>query len=515
MTSMGARERETVVLGIPFSRLTNQETIARIDRMIVERSTNIIVTANLDSTVRAMKDPILKRIMYSAALVTPDGMPLVWAGRTMKPPLTERVAGSDFIPMLIEHGAKKGYSFFFLGGREEVAQLAAKKCKDKFPALKIAGVYSPPFGTVWEMDNDRIVEQVNASGADILIVAFGAPKQEYWMAMNHYRLNVPVSIGVGATIDFLSGSVPRAPEWMKKLSAEWLFRWYLEPRRLTGRYVQDVIHGLVPLLKQTVVDNALKAFSNNRSSNHTALASSDVTVESISGSTVRALLVEINHGHQLAFLAEHFESYFCEEHDALILDLRSSVNLDSEALSIIVAIDKSVRKQAKYCIVVLGAKSRFVLRSAKLHTILAHVPTTEHALRRLRQFGSRAFSVSETIVDRHMHIATLYGELTNDTAFLIEELRPIFMRRVPVILDLSSLAWMDCGGLYRLLCLWSDIRGPEEQIHCITVNPSYVKILNSGGLDRRFVVHSTLTHASEVATHLQFAFEPAIETAKA
>ncbi len=491
-TNGGELQHSTVILGVPFSGMTTEETLAYFDRVIEHRSQQIIITANLDCVVRTMRNPILKRIMYDAALVTPDGMPLVWSGRTMNPPLTERVAGSDFIPMLLERAGRKGHSVFFLGGREGVAQRAAERCRQMYPGLTIAGTFSPPFGTVWEMDNRDIVERINAAAPDILLVAFGNPKQEYWMSMNHRKLNVPLSIGVGATLDFLSGNVPRAPEWMKRSSTEWLFRMYLEPRRLGKRYAQDIWHGLMPLVFQTVVDNIMRLLTPARKADDEArMHIKHMSITSREG-PLNILVVQGCHRHDLALLAGKLGEYSC---DAVIVNLQHCAHLDSEALSALVAIDHQLRRQAKHCLVVPGVLSRRILRIARLHDVLALHTSMDDALESLRFLGKHPLRIQDDNGNGSMRVIALHGELTNLTAPMIDALRFDADGGKPVLFDLRGLRFLDTGGLHHLLERWMEQRG-MELLHCVTTNRFLAALLQTDGLREHLRVNLT----SDVAT---------------
>jgi N-acetylglucosaminyldiphosphoundecaprenol N-acetyl-beta-D-mannosaminyltransferase len=196
---------------------------------------------NADFVVRAIGDPELRTILQEAHLATADGMPLVWAARLLGAPLKGgRVAGSDFVPALMERAAKKGFSVFLLGARPEVAAQAALKLREQYPELKISGVISPPVSPILQMD-PSIVDKIKAAKPDILLVAFGNPKQEKWISMYRRQLQVPVMIGVGGTLDFIAGNLKRAPSWMQRTGLEWLFRLLQEPRRLWRRYVVDLV----------------------------------------------------------------------------------------------------------------------------------------------------------------------------------------------------------------------------------------------------------------------------------
>ena len=230
------------LLGVPFDNVTMAEAVERIEQMIASRAPHYVVTANVDFLVQARRDIELRRILLDAPLALCDGTPLVWASRVLGNPLPERVAGSDLAPLLIRLAAKKNYRLFLLGASPEANAQAVARLKAHHPALNLVGNYSPPFKPLLEMDHQEIKRRIHAARPDLLFVSFGCPKQEKWIAMHYRSLGVPVTIGVGATIDFLAGRVKRAPHWMQRTGTEWIFRVLQEPRRLFKRYVSDLWH---------------------------------------------------------------------------------------------------------------------------------------------------------------------------------------------------------------------------------------------------------------------------------
>jgi len=247
-------EHDTIVLlGIPVDNLSIDETVDNIFSMIDAYARDGIprqvATVNVDFVVNTLKwrfghirHPELIDILRRADLVTADGMPIVWMSKFMGNPLKERVAGADLIPRLVEKAANRQKSIYFLGGRGGVGNQAAQLLKRRYPDLRIAGVDSP-FVHVdgeeleWAEDEDLpIIEHINRSGADILLIAFGNPKQEVWFDRNRKHLKVPVSIGIGGTYEFIVGSVSRAPEWIRKTGFEWVYRITQDPKRLWKRY---------------------------------------------------------------------------------------------------------------------------------------------------------------------------------------------------------------------------------------------------------------------------------------
>lgn len=229
------------ILGVPFDSVTTKQTLSLFRDMIASRQPHYVATANVDFVVQARHDLELRRILNDAHLVLCDGMPLVWASRLLGNALPERVAGSDLVPLLLSQAQECGHRVFFLGGQEDVAATALANIRARHPKLQIAGVMSPPFSPLLEMDHEGISQAIRAAKPDILLVSFGCPKQEKWISMNYRSLGVPVCMGVGATIDFLAGAVKRAPQWMQRVGMEWLFRLLQEPKRLFARYFTDLL----------------------------------------------------------------------------------------------------------------------------------------------------------------------------------------------------------------------------------------------------------------------------------
>src|SRR5882724_5575093 len=197
----GALKRQTnppiAILGIPFDNITIAQALERIAEMVESRRPHYLVTANVDFLVQAQTDIELRRILFDAHLVLCDGTPLVWASRLLGNPLPERVAGADLVPLLIRVAAQRGYRLFLLGATPESAQRAVTNLYRQHPDLIIAGHYSPPFNKLLEMDHDEIRRRITEAAPDLLLISFGCPKQEKWIAMHYRSLGVPVAVGVG------------------------------------------------------------------------------------------------------------------------------------------------------------------------------------------------------------------------------------------------------------------------------------------------------------------------------
>jgi N-acetylglucosaminyldiphosphoundecaprenol N-acetyl-beta-D-mannosaminyltransferase len=241
------RYRRLAILGVPIDNVTMDEAVEKLDGLIQQRGFHQVATANLDFLIKAGKDNELMSILQSCSLVVADGMPLVWASRMMGEPMKERVTGIDLMPRLARLSAEKGYGIYLLGASEASSAGAAAWIEKNYPGARIAGRYSPPPSSLAAMNHEEILQRIEQAKPDILLVAFGNPKQEKWLSMHRDRLQVPVAIGVGASLDFLAGHVRRAPRWVQRIGSEWLYRFYKEPRRLGGRYLSNLAGALLLL----------------------------------------------------------------------------------------------------------------------------------------------------------------------------------------------------------------------------------------------------------------------------
>lgn len=231
--------RSLNVLGIPISAVTSQVTAHEIVKMALLGIKSTIAIAAVHSVVDAQNNHAAKCAMVNATLCVPDGVPLVWLLRLCGFRRVSRVFGPDLMLEVSREMAVKNLSAFYLGGMPGVAEELADKLCRKFPGLRCVGTLSPGFGQSTFEERRRIVDAINRSGADIVWIGLGSPKQESWM--NEFRplLNPPVLIGVGAGFDYNTGRLTRAPKWMQKCALEWVYRFIQEPRRLWRRYLRN------------------------------------------------------------------------------------------------------------------------------------------------------------------------------------------------------------------------------------------------------------------------------------
>jgi N-acetylglucosaminyldiphosphoundecaprenol N-acetyl-beta-D-mannosaminyltransferase len=225
------------VVGTPVDAVDPAATLDEIAQWILGGERRYVAFANVHGIMEALHDPALRRAYAAAGLTVPDGMPLVWMGRLRGHRGVRRVYGPDMVLLLCERAARAGWSCFFYGGAPGVAEQLASAMVRRFPGLRVAGVRSPPFRTLSDEENREEGARINASGASIVFVGLGCPKQEHWMEWQRPHLTAPVLLGVGAAFDFHTGRVRQAPRWMMAAGLEWLFRLAAEPRRLWRRYL--------------------------------------------------------------------------------------------------------------------------------------------------------------------------------------------------------------------------------------------------------------------------------------
>jgi len=215
-------------MGVPIHDVTTAETVALIDRWIATGGTHQIATVNPEFLMKARRDSDFRATLQRAALCIPDGIGVLWAARMRGKRLRERVAGSDLVPLLSAEAAQRGWRIFYLGAAPGVAEKTAAILAARYPGLNVAGCYA---GSPAPEEEEDIVARVRAAQTDILLVAYGAPKQDLWLDRNLARTGAAVGIGVGGSFDFIAGVSRRAPRWMQRLGLEWFYRLVREPWR--------------------------------------------------------------------------------------------------------------------------------------------------------------------------------------------------------------------------------------------------------------------------------------------
>jgi N-acetylglucosaminyldiphosphoundecaprenol N-acetyl-beta-D-mannosaminyltransferase len=238
------------VLGVHVSAVDPPMALAEVERWIAQGEQHYVCVTGVHGVMECQHDPELRAIHNASGLTTPDGMPMVWAGHRAGAGWMRRVYGPDLMLAVLERAAANGWSSFFYGGKEGVPEQLAARLAERFPGLRVAGTWSPPFRPLTPEEDEALVERINAAAPDLVWVGLSTPKQERWMAAHVGRLRAPVLLGVGAAFDIHAGTLRQAPPWMQRNGLEWLYRLYREPRRLWRRYGSIIPRFLVAILRR-------------------------------------------------------------------------------------------------------------------------------------------------------------------------------------------------------------------------------------------------------------------------
>jgi N-acetylglucosaminyldiphosphoundecaprenol N-acetyl-beta-D-mannosaminyltransferase len=236
MTPVFATRLTSPVLAAPIDVLDWEVAIARIQQWARERESRYVCICNVHSVVTATQDAKFGEVVREADMATPDGAPVAWMLRKLGHAGQQRINGPDLMWKYCEQAACLGQSVYLYGASDETLVILQQKLIAAFPSLKIAGAYSPPFRELTTEEDSAVVAAINDSGAGVVWVSLGCPKQEHWMASHRGRVQA-VMVGVGAAFDYHAGTVSRAPLWMQRRGLEWFHRLCSQPRRLWKRYL--------------------------------------------------------------------------------------------------------------------------------------------------------------------------------------------------------------------------------------------------------------------------------------
>jgi N-acetylglucosaminyldiphosphoundecaprenol N-acetyl-beta-D-mannosaminyltransferase len=372
------------ILGVAIDNLTMSEVLDAIEAHIAEGGFHQIATANVDFLMKSIHDEELYETLANSDLVLADGAPLVWASRLLGARLKERVAGADLVPQLAKLSALRKYKLFLLGAEEDSSAGAAEWMEKNHPGACIAGRYCPKHQPLEEMDHEDILSRIESVRPDILLVAFGNPKQEKWLSMHRHRLKVPVCIGVGGSFDFLSGKTSRAPLWMQRSGLEWFYRMSQEPSRLVNRYLGNAV-GLLRYLPVQLAAMAMQGKGRQHA---------NISQEMI-GST---LVLRID-GDFTGTMLSRFES---DVHRAVlagfhvVLDMSKTAYIGADALASLIFVMNVARSWKRE--LWLAGLDRFlvhVVGASQLRLFFRMAPKVAEALRRIQpemvpvpQFGN-------------------------------------------------------------------------------------------------------------------------------
>lgn len=229
--------RNTVsVLSAQIDILSWGDALSRLHTWAAGQESRYVCICNVHSVVTANQDPAFQSVVNQADMATPDGMPVAWALRRKGFAGQQRINGPDLMWRYCQQAEASGQSVYFYGSTDSTLALLLDKLKVVFPKLIVGGDYSPPFRALTDDEDAAVVERINASGAGVVFVSLGCPKQEMWMAAHRGKIHA-VMIGVGAAFDYHAGTIKRAPLWMQNAGLEWFYRLVSEPRRLWRRYL--------------------------------------------------------------------------------------------------------------------------------------------------------------------------------------------------------------------------------------------------------------------------------------
>lgn len=233
------------ILGVNVDMVTISEAVDKIISFLKGDKVHTVYTPNSEIIMEAHRNPDFEKVLNEADLMTADGIGVVYASKYLKKPLKERAAGYDIARLLLQKLNYTNHKLFLFGGKPGVAELAKENMKKDYPELNIVGTRNGYFS---EEENDDIIDEINSSGADLLFVCLGAPRQEKWIHENKDKLNVKVAMGVGGSIDVFAGTVQRAPDFFCKTGLEWFYRLMKEPWR--AKRMMDLPKFAITVIKE-------------------------------------------------------------------------------------------------------------------------------------------------------------------------------------------------------------------------------------------------------------------------
>jgi N-acetylglucosaminyldiphosphoundecaprenol N-acetyl-beta-D-mannosaminyltransferase len=440
-----------VLYGVPFHNVSFEEAMDWIVARVRSGRPANIATANLDFVTQAWSDPELQRILIDADLVLADGFPVVKLAPFFGPKLKGRVSGSDLTPSLAARAEREGLRIYGLGGGEGVAERAMAALKEQHPKLNVAGIFSPPYLPLLEMDHQEILRKLEQAAPDILFVAFGAPKQEKFISMHVRGWNVPVAMGVGASLDFIAGEQKRAPVWIQRLCLEWLWRLCSNPKRLINRYLSN----------QRFLISASEKMISIR-----CMADRPVTFDAMDEPALRRLEgmgVAVEHFQQLgdesiaAAFIERLGTTGSEKH--ILLDLHAAPWLDSLELGALLEVSKACRSHDRRLILYAPRpKVRRLLETCRLidyFDTAVQMDAVDEIVQLIREHseGGTLHEGGTLRLDLPVELtAATLPEFEQQAEFIHHELREQGILKT-VEVDAAQLDFIDSSGLGFLISL--------------------------------------------------------------
>ncbi len=352
------------LLGLPFDAVDLAEAESHIRQSVEHRTPCFLSTPNLNFLIASQTDAAFRDSVINSDLSVADGMPIVWLCRLLGIPIHERVAGSTLFEKLRQDSGKK-ISVYFFGGLDGVAESACKQLNNENKGISCVGFESPGFGDIEDMSADALIQRINDSKADFLVVALGARKGQAWIERNRSRLNTPVISHLGAVLNFVAGTVNRAPTWVQKIGCEWLWRIKEEPA-IWKRYAQDGFH-LMALMATIVVPYALflRRHKQKFKKSDAAIAAAETTEDSfilrLSGSWTK---------DNLQLLREHFRNA-TRNGKNIMIDMGEVTYIDSAFVGLLMLVKAAQSKcQKKMKIIKLQETTHRILHYCRAGQLL-------------------------------------------------------------------------------------------------------------------------------------------------
>jgi N-acetylglucosaminyldiphosphoundecaprenol N-acetyl-beta-D-mannosaminyltransferase len=476
MKAMTQEPAMTVLLGLPFHDLTLAETLDYCREAMAGDESRYLVTANVDFTTQAYEDEDLKKIVFFADRVVCDGMPLVWLSKWFGYPLRERVAGSDMVPRLLEICAETKRSVYFFGSDLDTLEEAKGIVEARYPGLKIAGMDSPPVGAVIEWDNESLCERMRVSGASLLLACLGCPKQERWIFAHHREAGIPLSIGVGASLDFITGKQKRAPLWMQSSGLEWLWRMSSSPSRLVARYRKDLVFLVKASLRQ--------ARSQLRREKIEQLATP--TLPSIEERTLAVTRIEwVGELRQAGLVGAAVPALI---ESPVLLDASQVSFMDSSGLGRIAQLVRNCRL-AKQELIVVSPSVAFLkaVSAAQMGTLLTMVDSDEEAVARVS--GPIGRGVVCEVADQDGVVWVSFSRALD--ALYHDEMMSVFDavlaergESMSLVVDLREVGFIDSRAVGGLIRVWKLMKARGGGMYLAGANAAVSEIIALLRLDK-------------------------------
>ena len=438
-----------------------RETVRDCEAFMAGEQPANLVTVNADFVAQAYENEELRNILAFADRAVCDGMPLVWLSRLFNVPLPERIAGSDLVFQLFESCARRQFGVYFLGSDPETLDTVRTFLAERHPGLRVAGSFSPPFAPVDEWPNKEILAELRQTRPELLLVAVGCPKQEFWIQRYAREAGIPLSIGIGASLDFISGRQQRAPKWMRTTGLEWLWRMASNPKRLVSRYARDFGYLFLLGFRQ-----AAYLLRRRRRKSRTPAAKEEAAARKPPATPLLQL------AWQGRLQADRLDRFPLPENPdrPVLCDLQAVPFLDSAGIGHLVALVRACRRNGRACAFVVPPDSpvRKLVASLRMDNILSVFPDRSAAEAWLEE--KSAPRMPEIPV--RLHAA--------DAAAFAEQMRPLvdsLSRGVVLRIPCDHVTFLDSMAVGELLRLKKQALAQQSDLFLADPSPAVLRTL--------------------------------------